>query len=149
MELRHLMTIRIAVNPVESFGRFPLGERRLISFDEGTFEGPDLRGTVVPGGADWQLVMPDGTLEIRAHYALRTDQGESIEVVSEGVRAAPPEVLARLAAGESVDPDEYYFRTHIRLSTDSERLARLNRILGVARGERAPAGVAIHVHEVL
>ena len=58
-------------------------------------------------------------------------------------------MLARLAAGESVDPDEYYFRTHIRLSTDSERLARLNRILGVARGERAPAGVAIHVHEVL
>ncbi|TDT17074.1 uncharacterized protein DUF3237 [Ilumatobacter fluminis] len=149
MELRHLMTIRIAVNPVESFGRFPFGERRLITFDEGTFEGADLRGTLLPGGVDWQLVAPDGTLEIRAHYALRTDRGESIEVVSEGVRAAPPEVLARLAAGEQVDPDEYYFRTHIRLSTDSERLDRLNRVLGVARGERAPGGVAIHVHEVL
>ena len=70
-------------------------------------------------------------------------------VTAQEISIAPPEVLERLAAGEQVDPDEYYFRTHIRLSTDSERLDRLNRVLGVARGERAPGGVAIHVHEVL
>jgi len=93
--------------------------------------------------------MPDGTLEIRAHYALRTDEGDSIEVVSEGVRTAPPEVMARLAAGEHVDSSEYYFRTHIRLSTNSERHDRLNRILGIAWGERTPSGVAIHAYEVL
>ncbi len=149
MQLRELMTIRVEVNPAVSFGQFPLGERRLITFDSGTFEGPELRGSVAKGGVDWQLVMPDGTLEIRAHYALRTDDGDSIEVVSEGVRTAPPEVMARLAAGEDVDPSEYYFRTHIRLSTNSERHDRLNRILGVAWGERAPGGVAIHAYEVL
>ncbi len=149
MQLRELMTIRVDVNPPVSFGQFPLGERRLITFDSGTFEGPDLCGTVAKGGVDWQLVMPDGTLEIRAHYALHTDDGDSIEVVSEGVRSAPPEVMARLAAGEAVAASEYYFRTHIRLSTDSDRHARLNRILGIAWGERTPSGVAIHVHEVL
>jgi len=148
MELRELMTIRVEVNPPESFGPFPLGERRLVTFDGGTFEGPDIRGTIARGGVDWQLVMPDGTVEIRAHYALRTDEGDAIEVVSEGVRAAPPEVMARLNAGEQVDPSEYYFRTHVRLTTGSERWDRLNRVLGVAWGERAPRGVAIHVHEV-
>lgn len=149
MQLRELMTIRVDVNPPVSLGRFPLGERRLITFDSGSFEGPELRGSVAEGGVDWQLVMPDGTLEIRAHYALRTDDGDSIEVVSEGVRAAPPEVMARLAAGEDVDASEYYFRTYIRLSTDSDRHARLNRTLGVAWGERTAAGVAIHAYEVL
>lgn len=149
MELRELMTIDVEVNRPESFGHFPLGERRLITFDSGTFQGPDLRGTVARGGVDWQLVLPDGTLEIRAHYALRTDDGDGIEVVSEGVRAAPPEVLARLDAGETVDPSEYYFRTHIRLSTGSRTWERLNRILCMGRGERAPRGVRIHVHEVL
>jgi len=149
MQLRELMTIRVDVNPAVSFGRFPLGERRLITFESGTFEGPDLRGTVAKGGVDWQLVMPDGTLEIRAHYALHTDDGDSIEVVSEGVRAASPDVLERLAAGEAVDPSEYYFRTHIRLATDSVRHGRLNRILGVAWGERMPNGVTIHAYEVL
>lgn len=149
MQLRELMTIRVDVDPPVSFGKFPLGERRLITFDSGTFEGPDLRGTVAKGGVDWQLVMPDGTLEIRAHYALHTDDGDSIEVVSEGVRAAEPEVMARLAAGEDVDASEYYFRTHIRMTTNSERWDRLNRTLGVAWGERTPAGVAIHAFEVL
>lgn len=143
------MTIRVEVNPMVSFGRFPLGERRLITFDSGTFEGPDIRGTVAAGGVDWQYVMPDDTLEIRAHYGLITDDGDGIEVVSDGVRTAPPEVMARLAAGEQVDPSEYYFRTHIRLSTGSQRYDRFNRILGVAWGERAPAGVAIHAFEVL
>ncbi len=149
MELRELMTIRVEVNPPESFGHFPLGERRLITFDRGTFEGPGIRGTVARGGVDWQLVLPDGTLEIRAHYALRTEDGDAIEVVSEGVRAAPPDVMERLGAGDAVDPSEYYFRTHIRLSTGSAKWDRLNRVLGVAWGERAPRGVAIHVHEVL
>jgi hypothetical protein len=149
VELRTLMTIRVDVDPAVSFGRFPLGERRLITFDGGTFEGPNIRGTVADGGVDWQLVMPDGTLEIRAHYALVTDEGEAIEVVSEGVRTASPEVLERLAAGQHVDPSEYYFRTHVRLSTGSERWDRLNRTLYVARGERSRTGVVIHVHEVL
>jgi hypothetical protein len=149
VQLLELMTIRVAVNPPVSFGTFPLGERRLITFDSGTFEGPGVKGTVAAGGVDWQLVMPDGTLEIRAHYALLTDDGDAIEVVSDGVRTAPPEVMARLAAGEHVDPSEYYFRTHIRLTTSSVRLDRLNRILGVAWGERTANGVTIHVHEVL
>ena len=67
---------------------------------------------------------------------------------STGVRDATPEVAARIAAGEAVDPSEYYFRTHIRLTTTSPRLAWMNRIVAVSNGRREQSTVRIDVHEV-
>ncbi len=149
MELRHLLSIAIELDPVSILGEFPMGERRLVTFRSGTFEGPaDLRGTVAPGGVDWQTLRLDGATEIRAHYLLRTDRDEPIEVESHGLRVAAPEVAARLAAGAPVDAAEYYFRTHIRLHTSAPRWLRLNRVIAVSTGERREADVAIHVHEV-
>ena len=150
MELRHLVDIAIEVEPPDLLGDFPQGERRLVRFVSGTFEGADgLRGTVAEGGLDWQVVRPDGVIELAAQYWLRTDAGDAIEVRSDGIRVASPEVASRLAAGRSVDPSEYYFRTHIRLGTSSARYDRLNRVLGVAWGQRLQSTVHIHVHEVL
>jgi hypothetical protein len=149
VELRELMVIQIRVRPVVELG----GGRRYVAFDSGTFEGHgDLEGTsgtVLDGGIDWQTLRPDGLLEIDAHYALQSDGGEAIEVRSTGVRDAPEPVAARLAGGELVAPEEYYFRTHVRLSTASPRLDRLNRLLAVSTGERERDTVRIHVHEVL
>ncbi len=150
MELRHLIDIVIEVHPPDLLGEFPTGERRLIRFVSGTFEGLDgLRGTVADGGLDWQLVRPDGVTELAAHYWLRTDDGDAIEVISDGIRVVSPEVAARLASGAPVDPSEYYFRTAIRFATSSTAHGWLNRILGVAWGERRQSTVHIHVHEVL
>lgn len=150
MELEHLMDITVEVEPPDQLGEFPQGERRLIRFSGGSFVGADgLRGTVAEGGVDWQVVRADGVIEITAHYWLRTDDGDAIEVRSDGLRVARPEVVERIAAGEPVDPSEYYFRTHIRLGTSSERYDRLNRILAVAWGERAQSTVRIHVYAVL
>jgi Protein of unknown function (DUF3237) len=115
MELRHLIDISVDVLPPDLLGEFPEGERRLIRFRGGTFEGADgLRGVLADGG-----------------------------------RVASAEVAARIAAGEPVDPSEYYFRTFIRLGTASARHERLNRVLAVAWGERTQSTVHIHVHEVL
>jgi Protein of unknown function (DUF3237) len=146
VELRELMLITIAVRPVIDLG----GGRRSVVFDGGTFEGRDgLMGTVLDGGVDWQTIRPDGVLEIDAHYALRTQADESIEVTSQGVRKASETVAARLARGELVDPDEYYFRTLVRLSSTAPRLRWLNDLIAVSTGERERATVRIHVHEVL
>jgi Protein of unknown function (DUF3237) len=124
--------------------------RRYIPFEGGTFAGRDgLRGMLREGGVDWQLVRPDGTLEIDAHYTLDTDAGELIEVRSQGLRKATAEVTERLLRGELVDPDEYYFRTHVRFSTAAERLAWLNDLLAVSTGRRDRSLVTIDVHEVL
>jgi hypothetical protein len=146
VELRELLLITIGVRPIVDLG----GGRRFVPFDGGTFEGRDgLAGSVREGGVDWQQVRPDGVLEIDAHYTLRTATDESIEVVSQGVRKASASVAARLAQGEQVDPDEYYFRTLVRLSTAAPRLSWLNDLVAVSTGERQQSTVRIHVHEVL
>ena len=146
VELRELLLITVAVRPIVDLG----GGRRYVAFDGGTFEGRDgLAGTVLEGGVDWQQVRPDGVLEIDAHYTLRTETDEAIEVVSQGIRKASASVATRLAQGEAVDPDEYYFRTLVRLSTAATRLSWLNDLVAVSTGERERSTVRIHVHEVL
>jgi hypothetical protein len=146
IELRELMAIAVDVRPVVDLG----AGRRFVPFDGGTFTGREgLAGTIFEGGVDWQQVRPDGVLEIDAHYTLLTEDSEAIEVRSQGIRKAEPSVADRLARGELVDPGEYYFRTHVRLSTSAPRLMWLNDLLAVSTGERRRSVVHIHVHEVL
>ena len=145
-----MLEIDVVVHPMADLGAFPLGGRRTIAFDGGTFEGRDgLRGTIAPGGVDWQIVRGDGVIEIDAHYLLVTDRDEPIEVRSTGIRKASAEVADRLARGDDVAPSEYYFRTHVRLSTSAPRLAFMNDLLAVSTGERRRGSVRISVHEVL
>ena len=146
MHLRPLLAIAVGVGEpvvVDS-------ERRYVPLTGGTFEGPGgLRGIVLPGGADWQRVCPDGSLELDAHYALRSDDGRGIEVHSTGVRRSGADVLQRLNEGDEVDPEEYYFRTHIRLRTGAQGLEHLDGLVGISTGLRDATLVHIHVHEVL
>jgi hypothetical protein len=142
------MFVEVELMPIVSAGDTPSGEIRVVPFVSGTFHGPDLRGHLLPGGTDWQRVRSDGVLEISAHYLLETEQAERIEVISLGLRHARPEVMARLAAGERVPRDEYYFRTAIRLTTAAPRLARLNHILAIAVGERTKSAVWLELLEV-
>jgi len=130
MELRPLLVIDVAVRPITELGAFPLGDRRVVVFDGGTFEGRD------------------GLREIDAHYLLVTDGGDQIEVRSRGLRKASAEVAERIGRGEDVPPSQYYFRTHIRLSTSSTRYAWMNDLLAVSTGERRRDRVRIDVHEI-
>jgi len=148
MDLRGLLAIEVKVRPVVDLG----GGRRYVPFDGGTFSGRDrlagVAGVVLDGGVDWQVERPDGVVEIDAHYALRTTGDEAVEVRSTGIRKASPEVVERIARGEDVAPDEYYFRTHIRLTTAAPRLSWLNDLIAVSTGQRARDVVRIDVHEV-
>ncbi len=123
-----------------------IGNRRCMAILGGTVSGR-YSGHVLPGGADWQTIGADGTIEIDARYVLDLAEGR-VEIGSTGLRSGPPEVLARLARGEAVDPSLYYFRTVIRFVTAAPGLAALNSIMGLARGERRPDGVSLIVHEV-
>jgi len=146
IRLRELIAIEILVRPPVDLG----DGRRYVAFDRGTFEGRDgISGTLLGGGVDWQLVRPDGVIEIDAHYALLTEDGEAIEVRSSGLRKATEAVAARIANGEFVDPDEYYFRTLVRFSTTAPQLGWLNDIVAVSTGQRERDVVHIHIHEVL
>ena len=128
--------IAVEVDAVVSLGPAPGGERRYVPLTGGTVEGPGLAGRVRSGGVDWQLARDDGVLEIAAHYVIETPDGALVEVQSTGMRHGPPEVMARLAAGEDVPPDLYWFRTVVRMATGSPRWAHLNRSLAIASGRR-------------
>jgi hypothetical protein len=145
---RLLFTLEADVGRPVDIGEMSTGGRRCIPLGGGRFFG-EIEGELVPGGADWQTVLPDGTLEISAHYALRTRSGEAIEVLSNGLRHAPAEVLARLTRGDPVSAQEYYFRTHIRFRTAAPGLAYLNTLLAVSMGERFRNSVRLSVFRVL
>ena len=128
------------------FGNTGIGERRIIGITGGTVSGPKLQGEVLRGGADWQLVRSDGMSDIHAKYTLKADDGALIYIDAPGMREAPPEVIARINAGEIVDPSEYYFRTVPRIETASEKYAWMNRRLFVCKGVRLPRGVEIRYY---
>src|SRR5262252_9761458 len=126
-----------------SVGMTPLGERRIIPITGGHFEGEQLAGEVLPGGADWQLVRADGSALLEARYTLRTRDGALVYVRNRGVRSGPPEVLARLARGEAVDPASYYFRTVPQFETGAPQYAWLNDLLAVCSAARALGAVTL------
>lgn len=131
-------------------GTTPRGTRRFYPVVSGSFEGPRLRGEVLPDGGDWLLLRSDGVLEQDVRLTLKTDDGVFIYVRYAGMRHGPPEVMARLARGEVVDPSEYYFRVAPMFETGAEPYAWLNNILAVGVGERLPPNVVRYsIFEIL
>jgi len=150
MNTRLLMVLQVKVATLQNLGAMPHGTRRTAPLSGGSFEGPHLRGTVVPGGsADWQVLRSDGVLEMDLRVTLRTDDGALIFMKSNGLRHGPPEVIAAIGRGETVDPATYYFRTTLRFETAHPAYAFLNRVVAIATGDRRPEGPIYTVHEVL
>src|SRR5262245_46727667 len=109
-----LLKASVTLGPAREAGPGPSGYRRVIPITGGSFEGPMLRGSVLPG-EDRQMLRSDGVLEVVARYALQTDDGTVLLVTNRGFWHGPPDVGARLAQGEAVDPSLYYFRTCARI----------------------------------
>ena len=148
LSAKPIFTIEAELEPIMSLGRAPLGERRIVGIRGGTVRGQKLNGRVLPGGADWQIVRADGATDIQARYTIESDAGARILVDSVGLRHGPPEVIQRLARGDSVDPALYYFRTAMRFETGDPSADWLNRILAVAHGQRLAQAVRLDVYEV-
>lgn len=144
-----LFTIKLQAGAPQMLGKTPFGERRVVAVTGGSFEGPRLRGTVEPGGSDWILVRPDGSLRLDVRLTLKTDDGALIGMTYAGYRHGPPAVIERLARGEAVDASEYYFRTLPLFETGAAKYAWLNNIVSVALGHRPPDGPVYRVFEVL
>lgn len=149
MRLQALFKADIELAPAQELGVGPLGRRRIIAITGGKFAGERLSGRVLPGGADWQVLRADGVAELDARYTLETADGALIYVRNHGFRHGPAEVLKRLAAGENIDPAQYYMRTTPLFETGDERYAWLNRIVCVASGARRPTAVELEVFQVL
>jgi hypothetical protein len=150
MNTRPLMELHVTVGPPQNIGGVPHGSRRTAPITGGTFSGPRLRGTVLPGGSgDWLLLRTDGVLEMDLRVTLETDDGAVILMRSFGLRHGPSDVIAALARGERVDPATYYFRTTPRFTTAHPNYTFLNRVVAAATGDRRPDGPIYTIHEVI
>jgi Protein of unknown function (DUF3237) len=139
--------LHVQVGPPMELGLGPKGLRRIIPILGGTFEGPGdgrgIRGRVLPGGADWQIVRPNGVADLDTRYTLETDAGKLVYVQNAGIRHAPGDVMKRIMAGEKVDPSLVYFRSAPVFETSAPELEWMTRSTFVGTGERAPSDVVL------
>ena len=146
---RPLMTVNIIAAPQQKLGAVPYGIRSFVPVAGGDFEGPRLRGRILPGGGDWLLLRSDGVLELDLRITLETDDRALIYMTFQGMRHGPPDAITALSRGEVVDPALYYFRTVPRFETSAEAYAFLNRIVTIGVGETRPDGAVHRIDEIL
>ncbi len=143
------LTLLIDPEP-QAVGEVPHGRRRITVIRDGHFEGPALRGRVVPGAnAAWVLVGSDDVVRLEVRLTLQTDDGAWIYMHYPGIGAGPPEVMQRVNAGQAVSPEDYYFRIAAQFETSAAQYAWLNKLLAVGVGERAQAGPIYDVYRIL
>ncbi|MFM7331139.1 MAG: DUF3237 domain-containing protein [Brachymonas sp.] len=137
----------LVATPIES-GHGPTGLRRMIPILGGSARGEDWTARVLPGGADYQLVVGDTTARLEAHYMLELDGGDRIYVHNSAIRHASAQVTAKLIRGEPVDPAFVYFRCQPRFETGSKALHWINERLFVGSGVRHADKVVMKFFEL-
>jgi Protein of unknown function (DUF3237) len=143
-----LFTIALEVH-VLVLGVTPYGSRRIFRFDTGSFEGPKLRGTVLPGGSGSTLMRRDDVLEIDVRLTLETEDKQQICMTWKALRHGPKEVMDRLNRGENVDPGTYYFRATPYFETSSEKYGWMNRICSIVAGSQTASKRTLQVFQVM
>ena len=135
--------------PLEQ-GTYDGQRKRIVPITGGTVDGPRFKGVVLNGGADWQtLRVSDGNTQIYARYTLKHEDGTLVSVINPGVRRGPAEVMARLAAGEVVDPTLYYFRASPQFEVKPGPHGWLMENTFVCVGKRWPDSVELDYYRVL
>ncbi|MEO8525733.1 MAG: DUF3237 domain-containing protein [Caldimonas sp.] len=145
--LAHLCNLAVDVGVPIDAGHSPLGHRRLVAILGGSVGGR-LLGRVLPGGADFQLIHGATLARLEARYMLELEDGARVFVQNNGMRVASAEVTARLLRGESVSPDEVYFRGQVTLETGDARWSWLNERQLLCVGQRLPTTVLMSFYVV-
>ena len=148
LKLEFVAHASIELDPPLELGTVLTGRRRVIGIAGGSFIGPLLDATILPGGADWQIVTNDGTAIIDTRYSARTTNGELLYIATQGFRSGPPEVLARLAAGEDVPSTEYSFRLSARIECGGPTHSWVNSTVFVATAARAASAVTYDLYRL-
>ena len=142
-QLRFFADLSVRLDRPQEVGVTVRGRRRLIPILGGAAVGVGWLARVLPGGADFQLVVSDTLAELDARYCLETDAGELIYVRNRAIRSGPPELMARLVRGEPVDPAQVYFRCSPSFETASTSLRWITERMFVGTGARHPDTVVM------
>ena len=146
--LRHVADMTIKLDTIVEMGQGQGGTRRIIPIIGGQVSGPAFSGEIMNVGADWQTIFASGLAELDTRYAFRTDDGAVIEIRNFGYRHGPADVMQKVAAGEDVDPSQYYMRTHARLETGHPDYQWVNNTLFVGVGGRLKSSVMLSLYAV-
>ena len=130
-------------------GETPYGIRRIAKLKGGNFDGPKLKGTVLPGGGAWTLVRRDDVLDIEVRLLLETSDAHQIYMHWRGLRDVPKDINDRLRRGEIVEPSAYYFRATPYFETGSEKYGWMNRICAIASGSLLTTARTLDIFQVL
>jgi Protein of unknown function (DUF3237) len=141
--LRFFADLSVTVGQPQEVGVTAHGLRRLIPIVGGTASGDGWTANVLPGGADFQLVVNDRMAVLDARYCMQTDGGDLIYVRNRAVRSGPPELMAKLLRGEPVDPGQIYFRCSPSFETASPALSWISERMFVGTGARHPDKVVM------
>ena len=141
--LKFFADLSVQVDRPQELGRTSRGLRRLIPILGGEAVGDGWWARVLPGGADFQLVVSDTLAELDARYMLETDAGDRIYVTNRALRCGPADLMARLVRGEPVDPGQIYFRCSPSFETASPALGWITERLFVGSGARYPDRVVM------
>jgi len=154
--LEHIGNLTVFVaTPIEAgqvTGLNSRGKRRIIPITSGTLTGPQLQGRVLPGGADFQIVVSDTCADLDARYLIALDgpqhQGQHIFVQNHALRRGSADDIAKLVRGEPVDPAAIYFRCVPTFEVSSPALQWLSESIFVGTGARFPDRVEISLFRV-
>ena len=99
-QLEFALQLKVTLGEAYGIDNTQHGRRTVIPITGGTFEGKGLKGTIVNGGADYQL-NAEGRTELEAIYCIKTDDGIYIHVRNRGI----------IANGKDADgKPSFYFR---------------------------------------
>jgi hypothetical protein len=146
-ELEPAFDVVVHLGALEDHGMTRAGHRRVVPIVGGSVTGA-FEAELLPGGADWQIVRADGSIEVDARYSARTASGALVLLHATGVRSGEPHVLAALMRGEAVDASRYYFRTVVRIETADGALAALQNTLFLAAAVREADRVTYTAYRV-
>ncbi|OGO47581.1 MAG: hypothetical protein A2W34_03025 [Chloroflexi bacterium RBG_16_64_32] len=140
-----LFDMKVELEPPQMIGQTPQGNRQIFYVRSGTFEGPRMKGEVLPGGGDWFLLRPDNVGELDVRGTLKTHDDALIYATYRGIFSASQEAWEKIYRGDPVDRDQYYFYTAPMFQTSAPAYLWLNRILAVGIGSPVPGGVSYQV----
>jgi hypothetical protein len=147
--LARFADLQVEVGAPVEVGAVGHGTRRVIPILGGTCVARDWRARVLPGGADFQLIVNARMARLEARYVLETDAGDRIYVKNDAVRSAAPEVMARLVRGEPVEPSAVYFRCVPSFEASAPALAWIMERVFLGTGLRRPDAVVMRFFEVM
>lgn len=146
--LVHVADLSVQVGEPIEIGRIAGNLRRVVPIASGEVLGPRIRGRVLAGGADFQIMRADGISDLEARYVIETDDGHKIYVENRGVRWGPPELMEQMRRGLPVDPALIYFRATPRFETAAPEYEWLMRNVFICSGARFPDRVELRVFQV-